>query len=65
ILILHPSVNKSQIRKRLGWSQMLAVKKGQIYDNLNPDYFFRPGPRFIYGVEDLANIVHGIWAKRK
>jgi len=75
ILILHPSARKAQVRKRLGWSQITAVKKGRIYDmlsddagksiTLNPDYFFRPGPRFIYGVEDLANILKGIWGKRK
>lgn len=65
ILILHPSAKKAQVKKRLGWSQITAVKKGRIYDDLNPDYFFRPGPRFIYGVEDLANILHGIWVKRR
>lgn len=65
ILILHPSAKKAQVRKRLGWSQITAVKKGRIYDELNPDYFFRPGPRFIYGVEDLANILKGIWGKRR
>jgi iron complex transport system substrate-binding protein len=75
ILILHPSAKKAQVRKRMGWSQITAIKKGRIYDilpedagkgiTLNPDYFFRPGPRFIYGVEDLANILKGIWGKRK
>jgi len=64
ILIIHPSVTKAQVKKRLGWSQIIAVKKGRVYDELNPDYFFRPGPRFIYAVQDLANIVHSLWAKR-
>ena len=64
ILILHPSAKKAQVKKRLGWSQIIAVKKGRIYDELNPDYFFRPGPRFIYAVEDLANIVHSVWTKK-
>jgi iron complex transport system substrate-binding protein len=64
IIILHPLATKTQVRKRLGWSQMTAVNKGRIYTDLNPDYFFRPGPRFIYGVEDLANIVQGVWAKK-
>jgi ABC-type Fe3+-hydroxamate transport system substrate-binding protein len=48
----------------MGWSQITAVKKGRIYTDLNPDYFFRPGPRFIYGVEDLANIVQSVWIKK-
>jgi len=65
IIILHPSVTKTQVKKRLGWSQITAVKKARIYTELNPDYFFRPGPRFIYGIEDLSNIVHGVWVKKK
>lgn len=65
IIILHPLATKTQVKKRMGWSQMTAVKKGRIYTDLNPDYFFRPGPRFIYGVEDLANIVQGVWSKKK
>lgn len=65
IIILHPTVTKTQVRQRLGWSQITAVKKGRIYTELNPDYFFRPGPRFIYAVEDLSTIVHGVWTKRK
>lgn len=65
IIILHPQAKKAQIRKRLGWSQITAVKKGRIYDDLNPDYFFRPGPRFIYAVEDLSKIVQSVWIKRR
>ena len=65
IIILHPLVTKAQVKKRLGWSQMTAIKKGRTYTDLNPDYFFRPGPRFIYGVEDLANIVQGVWTKKR
>ena len=65
IILLHPLATKAQVKKRLGWSQITAVKKGRIYTDLNPDYFFRPGPRFIYGVEDLANIVQGVWTKKK
>jgi len=64
IIILHPLVTKAQVKKRLGWSQITAVKKSRIYTDLNPDYFFRPGPRFIYGVEDLANIVQSVWIKK-
>jgi iron complex transport system substrate-binding protein len=65
IIILHPLASKTQVKKRMGWSQITAVKKGRIYTDLNPDYFFRPGPRFIYGVEDLANIVQGVWTKKR
>ncbi len=65
IIILHPTASKTEVRKRLGWSQITAVKKGRIYTELNPDYFFRPGPRLVYAVEDLSRIVHGVWIKKR
>ncbi|MEO0075257.1 MAG: cobalamin-binding protein [candidate division WOR-3 bacterium] len=65
IIILHPQAKKEQVRKRLGWSQINAVKKNRIYDDLNPDYFFRPGPRFIYAIEDLSRIVQSVWVRKK
>ncbi|MEO0092158.1 MAG: cobalamin-binding protein [candidate division WOR-3 bacterium] len=65
ILILHPSATKSQVRKRIGWSEITAIKKNRVYTELNPDYFFRPGPRFILAVEELAKIVYSITKKRK
>ncbi len=65
ILILHPAVSKSQVKKRIGWSQITAVKKGRIFTELNPDYFFRPGPRFILAVEELAKIVYTTSKKKK
>lgn len=65
IIILHPQAKKEQVRKRLGWSQINAVKKNRIYDDLNPDYFFRPGPRFIYAIEDLSRIVQSVWIRKK
>lgn len=65
IIILHPQAKKEQVRKRLGWSKINAVKKNRIYDELNPDYFFRPGPRFIYAIEDLSRIVQSVWIRKK
>lgn len=65
IIILHPQAKKTTVRKRLGWSQITAVKKGRIYDDLNPDYFFRPGPRFIYAIEDLSKIVQSVWIRKR
>lgn len=35
-----------------------AVRNGRIY-RVNPDYYERPGPRFIEGVEELFRILHG------
>ncbi len=35
-----------------------AIKDGRVY-RVNPDYYERPGPRFIEGVEELFSILHG------
>ncbi len=35
-----------------------AVKDGRVY-RVNPDYYERPGTRFIEGVEELFRILHG------
>ncbi|MEO0072114.1 MAG: cobalamin-binding protein [candidate division WOR-3 bacterium] len=64
IIALYPQISKSAIKRRLGWDKITAIQRNQIYTELNPDYFFRPGPRFIYAVEDLANIIYNVWTKK-
>ena len=41
------------VGKRLGWSGIKAVKAGKVYDDIDPDTLFRPGPRLIDGVKAL------------
>jgi iron complex transport system substrate-binding protein len=42
-----------------GWSQLPAVRAGQIWIVDGPAYFNRPGPRVIDGAEILAAIISG------
>lgn len=43
----------ASIGKRAGWSGIKAVKSGRVYDDIDPDTLFRPGPRLIEGVRAL------------
>jgi ABC-type Fe3+-hydroxamate transport system substrate-binding protein len=38
---------------RLGWGGIKAVKTGRVYDDIDPDTLFRPGPRLIDGLRAL------------
>ena len=46
------------LRKFPGWSQLPAVKRGNVYAVNGNAFFSRPGPRLIDGLELLAQIVH-------
>lgn len=39
------------------WKDLPAVKSGRIYA-VDKDFFFRPGPRFVLGLEKIAEIIH-------
>ena len=41
-----------------GWSDLAAVKAGNVYALNGNAYFSRPGPRLIKGLEILAQIIH-------
>ncbi|MBI5806476.1 cobalamin-binding protein [candidate division TA06 bacterium] len=57
IIVLHPQTGKEQIRQRVGWQNISAVKSGKIYPGLDQDVILRPGPRFTEGLK----ILHGIF----
>ena len=40
------------------WRQLRAVKQGQVYAVNASDYFTKPVPRTITGLEILAKIIH-------
>jgi iron complex transport system substrate-binding protein len=40
------------------WSSLKAVKQGQVYAVNSNEYFSKPGPRTIVGLEVLAKIIH-------
>ncbi|NIR47488.1 cobalamin-binding protein [candidate division KSB1 bacterium] len=41
-----------------GWSDLPAVKQGQVFAVDGSSYFNRPGPRIVDGLEILAQIIH-------
>jgi iron complex transport system substrate-binding protein len=58
ILLLHPDMNVGDVANRVGWGGIDAVKHSRIYDKLDEDLLFRPGPRIVDGVVLLANLLH-------
>ncbi|MFJ5265257.1 cobalamin-binding protein [Streptomyces sp. NPDC088387] len=43
-----------------GWSDLPAVRSGQVWVLDGPAYFNRPGPRVVRGAEVLAGVLHGV-----
>jgi len=66
ILILTPcgfdldrAVRESSLLKsRAGWQTLPAVRDGRVFAVSGTDYFSRPGPRLIDGVEILSQLFH-------
>ncbi len=58
ILLLHPDMSASDVARRVGWDGIDAVKNGRIYERLNEDLLFRPGPRIVDGIVLLAKLLH-------
>ncbi|MDH3443698.1 MAG: cobalamin-binding protein [Deltaproteobacteria bacterium] len=46
------------LRKLQGWSDLPAVKTGNVFALNGNAYFSRPGPRLVNGLEILARILH-------
>jgi iron complex transport system substrate-binding protein len=66
ILILMPcgfdldrAVRESSLLKnRAGWEMLPAVRDGRVFAVSGADYFSRPGPRLIDGLEILSQVIH-------
>jgi len=58
MLLLHPDMSVRDVASRVGWGGIGAVKHGRIYDKLDEDLLFRPGPRVVDGVVLLAKLLH-------
>jgi iron complex transport system substrate-binding protein len=58
ILLLHPDMSVRDVTQRVGWGGISAVRNGRIFDKLNEDLLFRPGPRIVDGAVLLANLLH-------
>ena len=46
------------VKKRIGWSNIAAIREDRIIDHIHPDLLLRPGPRLIDGAESLADALH-------
>jgi iron complex transport system substrate-binding protein len=58
ILLLHPDMRATDVARRIGWGRISAVRQDRVYDQLDEDLFFRPGPRIVEGVVLLAKLLH-------
>ncbi|MEM3754240.1 MAG: cobalamin-binding protein [Candidatus Bathyarchaeia archaeon] len=50
-------LGKSEIKQRPGWDSIEAVKNDRICE-INEDIVYRPGPRIVEGLEQLAKIIN-------
>ena len=55
IIITDMQIKKSKASsvRRFGWESVPAVKKGQVYNDLDPNILLRPGPRLVEGLEEI------------
>ena len=53
-----PTITAASVAARPGWSEMTAVKDGQIVVVLDDLVITRPGPRIVDGLEALAKAIH-------
>jgi len=54
---------RKSVSKRLGWTNIRAVREGNIICDIHPDHLVRPGPRLIRGLEELAARLHPVQAQ--
>lgn len=47
-----------RVTRRNGWSELPAVRHGEVYAVDGPAFFNRPGPRLVEGAEVLARLFH-------
>jgi iron complex transport system substrate-binding protein len=48
----------SSLKNRAGWQSLPAVREGRVFAVSGTDYFSRPGPRLIDGLEILSQLLH-------
>lgn len=56
IILSYPGADPVQVSKRVGWSEIRAVKRGCI-SKVKADLFTRPGPRFVDAIKVLRGII--------
>jgi iron complex transport system substrate-binding protein len=54
----HAGEAGERLARRIGWSNVSAVRDRRVIDDIDADLLFRPGPRLIEGVKALAARLH-------
>ncbi|MFO7676674.1 MAG: cobalamin-binding protein [bacterium] len=58
ILLAHPAATPAEVRSRLGWAGLAAVRSGQLIADIDENLLVRPGPRSVEGIELLGRRLH-------
>ena len=58
ILITYPGVNNEDVKDRLGWGKISAIKNDMIFttEDIDPDIILRAGPRIVQGIQALSQL---------
>jgi len=54
VFLFHGLSKKEELSRRIGWGSIGAVKKGRVYDDIDPDIVLRPGPRAVLGIKEIG-----------
>jgi iron complex transport system substrate-binding protein len=57
IVVANPGVSVDEVRSRIGWGELSAVKHGRVY-SIDPDLISRPGPRALKGAFALFRLFY-------
>ena len=55
---MEPENPNKTVSGRIGWNKITAVTKNQVYNDINPDLFLRPGPRLVEGLKMFYEKLH-------
>jgi ABC-type Fe3+-hydroxamate transport system substrate-binding protein len=60
IIISFSEVPVKDIKNRMGWEKIDAIKNNRIYldEDINPDLILRAGPRILQGIEELHKLFY-------
>ncbi len=64
IILLYPEADPNEVRTRVGFENITAVKNGWIISDLDQDILTRPGPRFVLGIKSLRKALFGLLNSR-
>ncbi|MEA3475675.1 MAG: helical backbone metal receptor [Candidatus Cloacimonadota bacterium] len=58
IIVTYQGISRSEIKKRLGWENVSAIKNNRIYttEDIEVDLIVRAGPRSIEGIKILSKV---------